>query len=65
MYIYIFFLYILGLVFCVCILSNSADPQSPAHGTVPSQVATHLSRLTEFTVCWGGAGFEHTIAGHR
>ncbi len=35
-----FFLYI--FVFFLCIVRTSAAPQRPAHGTVPSQVATHL-----------------------
>ncbi len=38
---YIFFFSYIFLGF-LCILSTSATPQRPAHGTVPSQVATHL-----------------------
>ncbi len=35
---FFFPLYFYGFL-CIC---TSAAPQSPAHGTVPSQVATHL-----------------------
>ncbi len=37
--IFFFFLYIFRFFLCIC---TSAAPQRPAHGTVSSQVATHL-----------------------
>ncbi len=53
-YIYIFFpIYFYGFL-CIC---TSAAPQRPAHsGQHPRWLPT--SGLTEFSVCWGGAGFE-------
>jgi hypothetical protein len=39
LHVYHFFSYIFLVFFCIC---TSAAPQKPAHGTVSSQVATHL-----------------------
>jgi hypothetical protein len=33
-------------------------PQAPAHGSVPSQVATHLATDNKVYSGWGGAGFQ-------
>jgi hypothetical protein len=39
-----FFFFFFSYIFLgvLCVLCTSAAPQRPAHGTVPSQVATHL-----------------------